>query len=138
MSSSYELQSRKRFARGKSPSSRPASLSSREGIQRGGSEPEEQGGDVRIRLSLYEYDSAIAGVQKNIGMRQAKLVELGEKAQAFEMSASQSRYAASGSPFRIYRGGSAAFGGQSFGAYSTGVKNKAIASGNYPAYQSEY
>jgi hypothetical protein len=64
--------------------------------------------------SLYEYDSAIAGVQKNIGMRQAKLVELGgeEKASAFQAAASESRYAATGSLISGFGGAaSSALGG---------------------------
>ena len=48
---------------------------------------------------LYEYDSAIAGVQKSISDNQATLIELGgeQKAFSYEIASQQSSYAATGS-----------------------------------------
>ena len=73
---------------------------------------------------LYEYDSAIAGVRHNIGLKEAQLVELGgaEKAFSYEVGAQQSSMAASASMFTGYSGAvTSLIGGASSAVNSYGM-----------------
>lgn len=79
---------------------------------------------------LYEYDSAIAGAQKRIGLNQAKLVELGgeEKGFAYEAAAQQSQMAASASLLTGIGGGITS----GLKGISSGMTNYGYATGKLP------